>query len=101
MIVACMLPPYIYKFSCEEYNDEEMYDARSVARAQSAHILAKTVGEREEMKQRMEQKRREQNRKKKEKKDRDYQKIKSKMKQSAFKVDLLAENERIDEVSVS
>lgn len=78
-------------------SEGEVYDSRSIARAQSAHILSKKNEERDKLRRKFEQQKKETRMryaKKRQDKVGEWQK---KMKRSPFRVDLLAENERIDE----
>merc|ERR1719247_784514 len=78
-------------------DDDEVYDSRSIARAQSAHILSRKNEERDQMKQRMQQKARKTRQVQAKKRADKIAEWQRKMKRSPFRVDLLAENERIDE----
>ena len=82
-------------------DEEEEYDSRSIARAQSAHILSRKNEERDQMKARMLSKQKDFRRKVDNQRKQKVNEWQKKMKRSPFRVDLLAENERIDEVRSS
>jgi hypothetical protein len=80
------------------YRDEDMmYDARAIARAESAQIMSQKFAQRDMMKQQLVEESRQKRVRKCIKKQKTAQNWQAKMKRSPFMVDLLAENERIDE----
>jgi len=77
--------------------EEEVYDARAIARAESAEIMSRKFAERDQMKTRMIKQQKFQRRRKEQKRQKNVTDWQKKMKRSPFMVNLVAENERIDE----
>jgi len=77
--------------------EEDLYDARSIARAESAQIMSRKFAEREAMKQFMADEERRKRRKRESARRRQVARSQRKTASSPFVTDLVAENERIDE----